>query len=445
MSDALSPPSRPNLDQYKKLAKGFQDACQTGDMSAVLDWAKRWLETLGRLQGRDRSADPQEMRADLHRIQQRFRKMNKLNEDITRCTLADAQFLLAQCHGFDSWAKFAGHIGALAREDSAASLFERAADAIVAGDIETLDGLLGAHPELAAQRSEREHGSPLLHYVSANGVEDFRQTSPKNIVAIARRLLDAGADVNAESNAYGGRSAVLGLTSTSWPPQEAGVQIELMELLIERGAAIDGPSGGALTACLHNGRKEAAEYLARRGARLDLEGAAGVGDVQAVRGFFEPDGSLKAGSTRKQMTDGFIWACEFGRDEAVGCLLDLGMPIDERGASKASGLHWAAYEGNASTVELLLQRGADVDARDGGFEGTALDWGIYGWGNVSEEKRARRRYYEAVAALAQKGAKMTDGWYENDDERVRAMGRVGSDLRMQAALRGEVEGAGPGN
>jgi len=40
--------------------------------------------------------------------------------------------------------------------------------------------------------------------VSANGVEDFRQKTPENIVAIARVLLEAGADVTAESDAYVG-------------------------------------------------------------------------------------------------------------------------------------------------------------------------------------------------------------------------------------------------
>ena len=37
-------------------------------------------------------------------------------------------------------------------------------------------------PELIRQRSSREHRSTLLHYVSANGIEDFRQRTPPNIV-----------------------------------------------------------------------------------------------------------------------------------------------------------------------------------------------------------------------------------------------------------------------
>ena len=52
MSDALPLPPRPDLKQYKKLAKDFQHACHSGDSGAVRDWAARWAETLACLQGR---------------------------------------------------------------------------------------------------------------------------------------------------------------------------------------------------------------------------------------------------------------------------------------------------------------------------------------------------------------------------------------------------------
>ena len=144
-------------------------------------------------------------------------------------------------------------------------------------------------------------------------------------------MLDAGADVNAGSEAYGGRSATLGLVSTSWHPQEAGVQLPQMELLIERGAIIDGPDGGsAVTDSLHNGRGEAAELFAKHGARLDLEGAAGVGRLDAVRSFFNDDSSLRPPATPKQMKDGFAWACEFGRTAVVDFLLQRGIEVGEK-------------------------------------------------------------------------------------------------------------------
>ena len=48
------------------------------------------------------------------------------------------------------------------------------------------------------------YAATLLHYVGANGVEGYRQQSPPNAVAIARLLLDAGAEVDAFAGMYGG-------------------------------------------------------------------------------------------------------------------------------------------------------------------------------------------------------------------------------------------------
>lgn len=51
MSYALPLPPRPNIEQYKKLAKDFQRACKSHDPRAVRDLAARWAETIARLQG----------------------------------------------------------------------------------------------------------------------------------------------------------------------------------------------------------------------------------------------------------------------------------------------------------------------------------------------------------------------------------------------------------
>jgi hypothetical protein len=199
----------------------------------------------------------------------RWQEFKNSDERAARCTLADAQFFVAGCHGFANWPKFAAHLQAVARAATPVSQFESAADAIVSGDISTLETLLRENPELVRRCSTREHQSTLLHYVSANGVEDFRQKTPKNILEITKRLLDAGADINAESYAYGGRCTTLGLAATSYWPEAAGVQIALLALLIDHGALIDGPGDeSTVNGCLHNGRGQAAEFLARRGARL---------------------------------------------------------------------------------------------------------------------------------------------------------------------------------
>jgi ankyrin repeat protein len=293
----------------------------------------------------------------------------------------------------------------------------------------TLEKLLAENPGLAYARSMREHRSTLLHYVSANGVEDFRQKTPRNIVEIAKLLLKAGADVNAESDAYGGRSTTLGLTATSCHPEAAGVQLPLLELLIEHGAKIDGPDGGsAVNGCLHNGRGMAAEFLAGREARLDLEAAAGVGRLDIVKSFFKDDGSLRPTATQKEMKAGFAWACEFGRTAVVEYLLqrgvEVGAKLNQEGGE--TGLHWAAYEGHADIVRLLLERGAPVDVKDERHGGTPLGWALYAW-STSPEKARRSRYYEAVALLVRAGAKVEPEWYEGD-----------VDPRMVAALRGQM-------
>ena len=114
--------------------------------------------------------------------------------------------------------------------------FEAAADAIVGGKIAVLERLLREDPELVRARSTRQHQVTLLHYVAANGVEQYRQRTPKNIVRSAEILLAAGAAIDATAELYGGGATTLGLAATSVWPERAGVQEELMKLLLDHGA-----------------------------------------------------------------------------------------------------------------------------------------------------------------------------------------------------------------
>jgi ankyrin repeat protein len=439
MSDAIPLPPRPNLDQYKKLARDFQRACESSDPTAIRTNAAHWVETVTRLQGQEITPGvQQQIERDATRIEHHWHALRK-SEPSAPCRLTEAQFFVAREHGFASWPKFSKHVEALARANSPDAVFETAADAIIAGDRATLDVLLRQNPELVRARSTREHRSTLLHYVSANGIEDFRQKTPQNIVEIAKMLLDAGADVNAESDAYGGRSTTLVLTATSVHPETAGVQIPLLELLLERGALIDSPDGSStVNACLHNGRGLAAEFLADRGARLDLEAASGVGSLELVMSCFDDSGSLKAPATQRQTIDGFTWACEYGRIPVVDYLLQKAVKADTKLHRGETGLHWAAFGGHAGIVRLLLERGAPADAIDDTHHGTPLGWALYAWG--FPQNAGHERYYAVVALLAQAGATLDPQWYEGDGERQRAVEKLRSDPRMQAALRGETTG-----
>jgi ankyrin repeat protein len=440
MSDAIPLPPRADLEQYKKLAKDLlraslsafaktplaaprdasggdavPDAVRAHD--AVQSWALRWMESLARSRGEVAV----QMARDADAITRRWLALLKKN-GATQSSLAEAQFFLAREHGFPSWPKFAEQVRALQNAQSPVAHFEVAADAIVAGDERALAALLGKDPILVKARSLRQHRSTLLHYCSANGVEDFRQKTPRNIVPMARMLLDAGAEVNAESDVYGGGSTALMLTATSVHPKCAGVQIALLELLLERGAAIDiAKDRSTVVACLHNGHGAAAEFLRARGARLDLEGAAGVGALDRVMEFFAADGGLRASATAQQLADGFGWACEFGHAGVVAFLLEHGARADRTlGADRVTPLHWAALGGNAEIAQLLLARNADVDAREARFGGTPLGWALHAWSQRAADDDGKR-YCEVAAALVQAGAS------------VAGLESV-TDLRMLAAL-----------
>ena len=111
------------------------------------------------------------------------------------------------------------------------------------------------------------------------------------------------------------------------------------------------------------------------------------------------------------------------------------MKADAKLADGETGLHWAAYKGNAATVKLLLEHTAPVEAVDETHDGTPLEWALYGWGNSTENQQS---YYNVVALLVRAGAKTDPQWFENDEDRKRAAAKLQSDPRMLAALRGEV-------
>ncbi len=414
--DAKELPSRPNLERYKKLAKELLKAYNSGDSGAIRRIKKHYQV--------ERSLSWDDLRAGIER---RLGKLSNSAIPKARFALADAQFLIARSYGFESWPKLKKYIEALARKSSPLSKFESAVDAVIAGDVPALQRLLLRNPELIRIRSTRVHESTLLHYVSANGVEDYRQKTPRNAVEVAKVLLEAGAEVDAENKP--GHGTTLGLIATSVHPAKAGVQIALLEALLDAGASPDGiPEGwNPLTAALANGRGDAAEFLARRGARLDLEGAAGVGRLESVK-------SLCNDATKEQMLSGFAWACEFGRTSVVDFLLQKGIEVDARLRHDGqTGLHWAAYNGHVQTVQLLLERKAAVNVKDKSYDGTPLGWALYGWGDPPPEAN-RDGYYKVAALLVAAGAMVDPAWLADPDREIALIEKVRADPRMLAAL-----------
>ena len=255
----------------------------------------------------------------------------------------------------------------------AAEPFESAVEAMVAGDAAALTALLDAHPGLVRQRSAREHRATLLHYIAANGVENERQKTPANAVEIAIIVLRAGAEVDATARMYGGEQTTMGLLVSSCHPANAGVQVALVDTLVDFGAAAN---EAALLTALAHGYADAARALVRRGARVDhLHAAAGLGRFdEAARMLPEADPQ-----TRHRA---LALAAQHGHVEIVRLLLDHGEDPSRYNPpgyhAHSTPLHQAALAGQMAVVRLLVERGARLDLRDTVYHGTPLGWAEYG-------------------------------------------------------------------
>jgi len=291
-------------------------------------------------------------------------------------------------------------------KNSAIARFEAAADAIIKGDLKTVQRLLRDDPKLVHARSTREHRATLLHYVSANGVEGYRQKTAANIVEITELLLNAGAEVDAEADVYGGGATTLGLVATSVHPYLAGVQNPLMQILLDHGAEIDhktsaGNRQSSVLGALANGQEEAAVYLAERGAQLNLQAAAGVGRLDVVKTFFNEDGSRKKTCSKKAVQSALSFACCWGRQNVVEFLLDKGADIADGDVDGQTPLHWAAICGQLEMIKFLLKFNPPLEAKNM-YGGTVLGQTAWSAAHGGDPKL----YAKIIKTLIAAGAKV---------------------------------------
>jgi ankyrin repeat protein len=383
---------------------------QTANPDAIDDWAERWIDRVVKASGlKHRKSMPVRVNgwvAGLADFIERQMLSPTRTSGVNRCNLAGAQFVIARSHGFRSWPQLVHHLQSLARSGSGEHDFEAAADAIVNGDLAALKRLVRRNPQLVRARSAREHNATLLHYVSANGVESYRQRSPKNAVAIAQLLLEAGSEVDAEADVYGGGATTLGLVATSVHPEKAGVQLELLDLLLRRGAAIEHPRAGGnesavVKACLDNGRPLAAEFLAGRGARLDLVAAAGVGRLEHLQSFFLQDGTPRPGVSKQQIEAAFRYACAYGRTEAAKFLLGQDIDLAAHSGDGQTALHCAAISGQLAIIKLLIAHHAPLEVKNV-YGGTVLGQTLWSAAHGGDPEL----YSQIIETLIAAGAKV---------------------------------------
>ncbi len=279
--------------------------------------------------------------------------------------------------------------------------FESAVDAVITGDTATLHSLLARNPKLVRSRSRSPHRATLLHYIAANGVENERQKTPPNAVAIARILLQAGAGPDARAHMYQGRQTTLNMLVSSVHPAIAGLQSALVEILLDFGASINGVASrkeSPLMTALHFGYTGAADTLARRGARIhNIAAAAGVGRLDLVQTFLP-----KAPPAQQQQA--LIWACLHDRPNVVEFLLDSGVDPAGQDHQGFTGLHWAAWRGWMDNIKLLLAHHAPLEVKNN-YGGTVLSSVLW---SAHNDPIPGVDYPAVVKLLIASGAKVGD-------------------------------------
>lgn len=189
--------------------------------------------------------------------------------------------------------------------------------------------------------------------------------------ALVARLLDRGVSPSArdrEGNSTLARAAKAG---------HAGV----VKLLIERGSDLEQRNlqgGTPLFVAAQANRPRIVQMLAEAGARIDAPGRTGVTPLAAAAfngnqrlvEFFLGKGvdAKELDATGKGPA---VYAAARGFADIVRVLLDAGVPVDLRYGNDLTLLMWAAGHANdvpeadgVRTVDLVLQRGATVEALD---------------------------------------------------------------------------------
>lgn len=340
------------------------------------------------------------------------RRLVALRRSCPEARLAEAQRDVARSHGFASWRRLKVDVERRVAERRAAEETgaARLLRSVAIGRLEEVQALLDATPEL----------------VDATGPHPFWGGRPQALhVAIeaGRRdvvdlLIERGAGVDGNNGGY-----------DEWSPLMLATRRPGMveELLVCRGLPAKVPNGGSLLAFARTLR--AIDLLLAHGAaigardrwgttpvealsRLGPAGAPLVAHLVARGAVASPaeharlgDLAALAGAAARRPAavtadEVLTAAVETGRHEVVEWLLARGADPDARAAppSRRTALHAAAWGGDLRMVELLLAAGADLHARDEEHDATPR-----GWAETSIEVTRNPDCAEVVAYLEARG------------------------------------------
>jgi peptide-methionine (S)-S-oxide reductase len=307
-------------------------------------------------------------------------------------------------HGHGRPQAYQDQLAGQSREETSMTLdqlFQQAVALIGAGDVPALERLLSDHPALARERLTAP--GPWLRNKVGGALDGFFKDPyllwfvsedvpvlgrlPKNIADVTRAILRSAQGAPGLQDQLG---STLRLVCWSGVAERCGVQIELIDALLDAGAAPDGGPSNALV----NGHFVAAEHLVARGAALTLDSAVCLGRWEDARRL-----SATASESEKQFA--FVLAALNGKADAVKWMVKAGADVNRPSAdlyAHGTPLHHAVCSGSLATVRVLLEAGADPGRRDKAWNGTPLGWAEH---YLSERKDAdsQKRYGEIADLL----------------------------------------------
>jgi ankyrin repeat protein len=340
-------PERPSLEQLRKQAKELLKAFRDGDRA-----------TVARFQSHPRG------------ISER------------RVGLADAQLVLAREYGFPSWAKLKHHVESLQRpadfdEPLWGSDTWPFLSAVYRGDEARVRRMLARDPSLA--RAEYAYLQPLHYAVRGGRIE------------MVRLLLDAGADPLAE-----GWSGKFGGEIRDDTPLARARDRELDEIvtLLEAAAGDKPRSISPERKAPSTPERELDDEMMLICHRGDIDAALEMIDRHpgiAQAGLYEAVHQNHPKLVRILLEKGakattpWRWACWYTplmhslrypepRYDIAQMLVDHGLDPNETNGMGMTALHIVAGQGTVDAARWLLDRGADIHARDREFDSTPLAW-----------------------------------------------------------------------
>jgi ankyrin repeat protein len=194
---------------------------------------------------------------------------------------------------------------------------------IKGGDLESLQRMLAANPELSGARIKDDRGSKVLLHV----VTDWPGFFP-NGPAVVKMLITAGAEPNARTEGGEQKPEPDGETPLQWAASNDDV--EVAEALVDGGADIEARGGSiaggtALENAIGYGCWRVARLLLQHGAKVEkLWHAAALGMTSVVERFFQ-EGSAPSS---EELNNAFWQACSGGYRRTAENLLARGADLN---------------------------------------------------------------------------------------------------------------------